>query len=180
MSHVHTCCEMNLNKHIKELCPYFIFLFFLFSYSAQIMFRKNIYSMMSAMYFGLLSIIATPSILKILIHTKRSSSTVRAYRRYIKTVFNVLYWFREDFTKDSETWKSIEYVRKMHNLASNSAKSENVGIISQRDMAITQFGFIGFVVLFKDQLSIKCTKEDMEDFCHFWRVLGHMLGIKEE
>lgn len=136
--------------------------------------------MMSAMYFGLLSIIAIPSILKILIHTKRSSSTVTAYHRYIRTVFNVLYWFREDFTKNSKAWKSIEYVRKMHSIASSSARDGNVGIISQKDMAITQFGFIGFTVLFKEKLSISCTQEEMEDLCHFWRALGHMMGLKDE
>lgn len=144
------------------------------------MFRKNYFAIMSSMYLGLLSIIAIPSILKILIHTKKSSSAVTAYHRYIRTVFNVLFWFREDFTKDSKAWKSIEYVRKMHNIAGASASQKNVGIISQRDMAITQFGFIGFTVLFKEQLSVQCTQGEMEDFCHFWRVLGQMLGIKDE
>lgn len=144
------------------------------------MFQRNYFSMMSAMYFGLLSIIAVPSILRILVHTKRSSSAEKAYHRYVKLVFNILSWFRNDFTKDSKAWKSIEYSRKIHNISSNSAKNANVGIISQKDMAITQFGFIGFSVLFKDQLSIKCTQEELEDFCHFWRVLGHMMGIKDE
>lgn len=135
---------------------------------------------MSAMYFGLLTILAIPSILNVLIHTKRSSSTVTAYQRYMRTVFHVLIWFREEIKIDTKAWKSIKLVRKMHSIASDSSYSANKGRITQQEMAITQFGFMGFVVLFKNQLGISCTDEELNDFCHFWKVLGHLFGIQEE
>lgn len=144
------------------------------------MFKTNYFAMMSAMYFGLLTILAVPSILNVLIHTKRSSSTVMAYQRYMRTVFHVLLWFREEIKVDSNAWKSINLVRKMHSMASDSSVNANVGMITQREMAITQFGFMGFSVLFKNELGICCTDEEMNDFCHFWRVLGNLFGINDE
>lgn len=112
------------------------------------MFERNYFSMMSAMYLGLLAILAIPSINNILLHTKRSSSAYTAYQRYMKTIFHVLSWFRNDM-KDSKAWKSIMLVRKIHKVASDSSKRAKVGMISQKDMVITQFGFMGFTVLFK-------------------------------
>lgn len=135
---------------------------------------------MTAMYLGLLTILAIPSILNILIHTKKSSSVHTAYQRYMRTIYHVLLWFREDIKEGSRAWKSIHFVRKMHSTANNSSTAANSGIISQRDMAITQFGFMGFSVLFKNKLGINCTDEEMSDYCHFWRVMGHLFGINDE
>lgn len=144
------------------------------------MFKRNFFAMMSAMYLGLLTILAIPSILNVLIHTKKSSSALTAYERYMRTIYHVLLWFREDFKEGSMAWKSILLVRKVHKSASDSSSAANNGMISQRDMAITQFGFMAFSVLFKNQLGIICTEEEMNDYCHFWRVLGHLFGIKDE
>lgn len=132
------------------------------------------------MYVGLISILAIPSILAVLVHTKKSSSVVTAYRRYIQTIFHTLSWFRSDLKPDSDAWKSLDAVRKFHFSASRSSQNANVGMISQRDMAITQYGFIGFIILTKRQIGIQCSQQEMEDFCHFWRVVGNLIGIKDE
>jgi ER-bound oxygenase mpaB/B'/Rubber oxygenase, catalytic domain len=71
-------------------------------------------------------------------------------------------------------------VRKMHFSASKSSEKACCGIISQKDMAITQFGFMGFGVLKPKLLGLQCTDADLDAFVHFWRVMGHMLGIKDE
>lgn len=156
-----------------------LLLFFL-HFRVQKMFKRNYFAIMSAMYLGLLTILAIPSILNILIHTKKSSSPFTAYQRYMRTIFHVLIWFRHDIKVGSCSWKSILLVRKVHSTASDSSNAANRGMISQRDMAITQFGFMGFSVLFKNKLGINCTVEEMNDYCHFWRVLGHLFGIKDE
>ncbi|XP_070503338.1 uncharacterized protein [Chironomus tepperi] len=132
------------------------------------------------MYLGLVAILVIPSVLNILIHTKKSSPTVAAYKRYIQTIFHTLRWFRYDIKPGTKAWKSLEIVRKMHFNASNSASSAKVGIISQTDLSITQFSFMGFAVLFKKELGIHCSDDEMEDFCHFWRVIGHLHGVKDE
>lgn len=46
-------------------------------------------------------------------------------------------------------------------------------------MALTQFGFMGFIALVPHKLGIQVTRDDMEAFVHFWRVIGHMVGIQE-
>jgi ER-bound oxygenase mpaB/B'/Rubber oxygenase, catalytic domain len=144
------------------------------------MFRGNFFGIMFAMYLGLLSTIAIPTILNVLKHTKRSSSLADAYKRYMQTIFHTLLWFRHEIQPDSKAWKSIEKVRNMHAHASVSAQRSNVGFISQKDMSITQFSFMGYVVLFREKLGIHCNDVELDDFCHFWRVLGKLFGIRDE
>lgn len=53
-------------------------------------------------------------------------------------------------------------------------------VVSQRDIALTQFGFIGFAVLKPHQFGISQTKEgDWEAYNHFWRVIGYMIGLED-
>lgn len=47
-------------------------------------------------------------------------------------------------------------------------------------MALTQFGFMGFIVLSPEKLGIQVSNKDLEAFVHFWRVIGHLIGIKEQ
>ncbi|CRK90141.1 CLUMA_CG003857, isoform A [Clunio marinus] len=148
--------------------------------NAQRFFRCNFYAMMFAMYLGVLSVLSIPSILNVLIHTNKSSSNVNAYKRYMRTIYHTLSWFRHDLTPGTKAWKSLEAVRKFHFSADRSAKHSNVGSISQKDMAITQFGFMGFVVLSQKQLGIQGSAKDLEDFCYFWKVLGTLVGIRDE
>lgn len=54
------------------------------------------------------------------------------------------------------------------------------GIISQKDMALTQFTFMGFVLLNPKQFGIAGSLEQFEAFNHLWRVLGFLLDIKDE
>lgn len=60
------------------------------------------------------------------------------------------------------------------------AHKRSIGFINQRDMAITQFGFMGFLLLRHKRLGIKCKPEDLEAIVHMWRVLGYMLGIEDQ
>lgn len=53
-------------------------------------------------------------------------------------------------------------------------------MISQKDMAITQYGFIGFTILGQKMIGVQATREEMDDYCHMWRVLGHVLGIDDK
>lgn len=47
-------------------------------------------------------------------------------------------------------------------------------------MALTQFGFMGFIVLKPHRLGVQVCRDDFEAFVHFWRVMGYMFGIKDE
>lgn len=147
---------------------------------AQQVFKQNFFAIFYCMYCGLLAILAIPSILNVLVHTRKSSSDMTAYRRYIRTIYHTLCWFRHDLKPGTTAWKSLETVRKLHFSASRSATKANVGMISQKDMAITQYGFMGFTVLSQRATGVQGTREEMSDYCHFWRVLGHVIGIKDE
>lgn len=132
------------------------------------------------MYLGLLAILAIPTILNVLVHTNQSSSDVTAYKRYIQTIYHTLLWFRHDMKPGTKAWKSLDGVRRQHLHATKSASKSKVGIVSQKDMAITQYGFMGFSVASKNFVGFVGNQQDMEDYCHFFRVLGSVLGIKDE
>ena len=132
------------------------------------------------MYCGLLGILAVPSILNVLVHTNKSSSDFTAYRRYIQTIYHTLTWFRHELKPGTTAWRSLDAVRRMHFSANRSAKGLNIGMISQKDMAITQYGFIGFSIMSQKETGVQADRKEIEDYCHFWRVLGSLIGIKDE
>ncbi|XP_050072949.1 rubber oxygenase-like [Anopheles maculipalpis] len=147
---------------------------------AQEFFKRNFYAMFVGKLCGLLAIVTVPTILRILVHTNQSSEPRTAYRRYVATIMHTLEWYYEDMVPTSRSWKSIAFVKKTHAGISKQAATVRSGmIISQRDMAITQFGFIGYVIISYRKLGIPFDPKDMEAFVHFWRVIGHMMGIEE-
>ena len=52
-------------------------------------------------------------------------------------------------------------------------------MISQKDLALTQFGFMGLTVIKKKMFGIKGNVEDVEGFVHFWRTIGYYMGIED-
>ena len=52
--------------------------------------------------------------------------------------------------------------------------------ISQYDMLVTQFGFIGLVILFPERYGIKWRQHDLNCFLHLWRLIVHLLGVDEK
>jgi hypothetical protein len=132
------------------------------------------------MYLGLLAILSIPTILNVLVHTNQSSSDYTAYKRYMQTIYHTLLWFRNDLKPGTKAWKSLEGVRKHHFHANKSAKSSKVGMISQKDMAVTQYGFMGFTIASQKYVGFQGSQQAIEDYCHFFRVLGSVIGIKDE
>lgn len=89
-------------------------------------------------------------------------------------------YFIDNSSKASlhSAWKSLETVRRMHVVINRRSTKAGMGIISQKDMAITQFTFMGFHLLMPDKFGIVGTREQFEAFNHFWRVIGYMLGTE--
>lgn len=52
--------------------------------------------------------------------------------------------------------------------------------MSQFDMAITQFGFVGTMWVFPHVFGIKDREEEMKGMVHTWAVFGRLLGIRDE
>jgi hypothetical protein len=46
-------------------------------------------------------------------------------------------------------------------------------------MVLTQFGFMGFGLLVPEKLGLNGSSEEQEGFIHFWRTVGHLLGIED-
>jgi len=70
-------------------------------------------------------------------------------------------------------------VRKRHCTAARKARKAGFGPISQLDMVLTQFAFMGFGLLVPEKLGLSGSPEEQEGFIHFWRTVGHLLGIED-
>ncbi|XP_069356858.1 uncharacterized protein [Maniola hyperantus] len=133
-----------------------------------------------SMILGLVAVLAVPSILQILISSRRSNSIFTAYRRYVSTLLHTVSWFEHDLKPGSVSWRSLLLVRTRHIKASRAANLQDKGVLSQRDLALTQFGFIGFSVLKPNKFGIRQLEEgDWEAYNHFWRVIGHTIGLED-
>lgn len=128
---------------------------------------------------GLIAVIAIPTILNVLRETKNSGTPKTAYKRYIATVFHTFNWYEDELKPENKSWKSLVAVRKRHVVSSKFSIKHGAGCISQKDMAITQFGFLGFIITRPTLLGIQKTPEDLEAFVHFWRIIGYMIGIQD-
>ncbi|GAB0088728.1 uncharacterized protein DMENIID0001_031920 [Sergentomyia squamirostris] len=140
----------------------------------------NIYGFFMGNLTGLISILAIQSILRVLICTKQSSTPKTAYRRYIATLLHVVNFYSSNPDNNSKCYKSIAAVRKKHIKSSKYSDKHKQGIVSQKDMALTQFGFLGFILTQPKMLGIREDGENFEALVHLWRVVGYMLGIDNE
>lgn len=125
--------------------------------------------------------LAIPTILEVLVHTKRSGSSFTAYQRYVATILHMTIWYEEDFKPGaSKLWNSLEEVQNLHNSASQSACKKGLKRISQMDMVLTQFGFMGYQLIHGESFGIhEASQEDWEGFLHLWRVIAHQMGVEE-
>lgn len=147
--------------------------------SGQKYMKKYHFVMFSGMLSGLVAVLAIPSILNVLMCTRQSSTPATAYRRYIRTILHVLAWYDYPLKKGSKFWDSLNMVRKAHLRSSRACGKLKAGGITQKDMALTQFGFIGFITLGAPRIKLY-DQEFLEGTSHMWRVLGYLLGIKDE
>ncbi|XP_043287965.1 uncharacterized protein [Venturia canescens] len=143
-------------------------------------YRKNLLSMNLVGLIGVLAVLAIPSILKILVFTKKSSTPCTAFTRYLETILHINALYTGDISDgNSEWWKSLNTIRWKHSTDSRRSSKALIGGITHRDMALTQFGFLGYALLAADKLSLTNEPEGREGLNHFWRVVGHVLGISD-
>ncbi|CAH0550651.1 unnamed protein product [Brassicogethes aeneus] len=146
----------------------------------QQFYHKHYFAMFISKLFGLIAVLAIPTINSILRFTKQSSSNMTAYRRYMETIFHMCIWYEDEFKPGTKMWDSINEVRSKHSSASKRACTVGLGNITQKDMALTQFGFIGMALTQKEKIGIFHTKpEEWEALIHVWRVIGYLMGIED-
>ncbi|XP_017767657.1 PREDICTED: uncharacterized protein LOC108556184 [Eufriesea mexicana] len=146
----------------------------------QQMFYNNAFTMMIAKLCGLLSLFAVPSINNVLMFTRQSSTPCFAFRRYVSTILHNWTWYRKRADIDKEFLESLKIVRRKHCVAFRRSWKAGLSRISQLDMALTQFGFVGFTLLCGDYLGVNNSFEELEGLIHLWRVIGSMLGMEDK
>ncbi|XP_055373471.1 uncharacterized protein LOC129606881 [Condylostylus longicornis] len=144
-------------------------------------FQENRSGILTSNLIGLICLLAEPKGLKILSSTGKSSTKETAKKRYLSTVLHTLKWYEIDLTPGSESRKSLATVRKLHFAASNSANEKKIGHITQTELSLTAFGFMGLVLVRADILGIHTdNQEDREAFVHLWAVLCNLLGVQDK
>ncbi|CAL7949976.1 unnamed protein product [Xylocopa violacea] len=149
-------------------------------YLGQQMFYNNAFTMMIAKLCGLLSLFAVPSIKDVLMFTRQSGTPCAAFRRYVSTILHTWVWYGKRAGVEKEFLESLKIVRKKHCTAFRRSLMAGLNRVSQLDMALAQFGFMGFTLLSGDYLGVNNTSEELEGLIHFWRVVGSMLGMKDK
>lgn len=76
-------------------------------------------------------------------------------------------------------WQSIHTIRRMHVVVNKRLTKAGAGIVSQKDMAITQFLFMGFALFMPDKFGIVGSYEQFDAYNHFWRLIGYLLGTED-
>lgn len=158
---------------------------FFASHRGQRYFKDNQLSLMATKMFGLLSVLAEPKTGRILNSTGKSSTPGRARGRLVSTLFHTLSWYQHELTPSSKSWCSLTLVRKMHFLASEQATRKGFGLISQLDLCLTGFGFMGYAITRPTVLGIDINSKDnsvkqRDGYIHFWAVIFSLLGIRDE
>ncbi|KAH7932780.1 hypothetical protein HPB49_002442 [Dermacentor silvarum] len=152
---------------------------------AKEIFREHLFSFFFAHLVGLAMVVTKPSILEPLASTGRSSTLSSLYRRYLSTLRHVKCWYEGDiWGPDDAAALSIAKVRQMHRDASAQLRNRRCPVtgatyLSQLDMAVTQFAFVGLVVLYPRQLGLFLSERDLECVLHFWRCVGYKLGMAD-
>lgn len=172
--------------------------------NAKSVYERHFMGMSFSHLSGLLLLVRVDSIYKTLSATGKSDSVYKLFKRYYHTVKHIKTWYEGDLFKvDSDAHRSLLIVRGMHNKVSsqlNDKKNDehiesvtlanNTGTvrnpeslhISEYDVMITQFAFIGFIVTSSNKMGLidDFSRRDLESLLHFWRVIGYYLGASDK
>ncbi|XP_018403283.1 PREDICTED: uncharacterized protein LOC108780157 isoform X2 [Cyphomyrmex costatus] len=137
-------------------------------------------SIIAASMMGITMVFTVKTILKVLLYTKRSNSTCSAFKRYLETILHIHNLYMCDPNDTNSKWyKSMNAIRWHHVMATRMAKKAGIEEICQRDMVLTQFAFLGYILTASRDFGLNNTLEEDEAFNHLWRVNGYMLGITD-
>ena len=152
----------------------------------QAFFKNHASSLLLSLHFSLTTGFCITNLLEPLVFTKKSDTGPKAHKRYYQTSLHLLTWVFEEIWDNPKSLalRSIKAVRKMHKYVGKSmtkklADTGNV-YVSQYDMGIVQSGFMGAIIMYPEGFGCACNKSDLEDYIHFWRGMGWLLGIDDK
>jgi len=73
----------------------------------------------------------------------------------------------------------MNVIRWYHKTSTKKSKRAGAGEITQKDMVLTQYGFMGLIFVAPKCFGLCSTLEENEAYNHLWRVNGYMLGISD-
>lgn len=156
--------------------------------NAKSVYERHFMGMNFAHLSGLLLLVRVDSIYQTLNLTGESASVSKLFRRYYNTVKHVKRWYEGDiFEENSEAHRSLLIVRGMHNSVSSRFNTQT-GIskdrvhISEYDVMITQFAFVGFIITNANKVGLigDFSQKDLNSLLHFWRLVGYYLGASDK
>jgi len=134
-------------------------------------FNLNFFSMFVSMLTGLLSLMFIQTIASVLDATKKSNSGIRSFQRYLSTINHTVQWYSDL----PSLLKSSSKVRGLHKQA---ASLQN---FTQYEMVVTQWAFVGPVLLWPDQLGVdRKSEDDIEGVIYVMMMVGRQLGISDQ
>lgn len=122
--------------------------------------------------------------IKTLRSTGESETTRTLFHRYLATIRHIQKWYEGNvWDVNDPAHRSLATVRSMHAkvAAKMSTRKDGLVYVSQWDMAVTQWAFVGPMVLFPTRVGLHgCSSEEYEALIHFWRTIGYLLGIEDQ
>jgi hypothetical protein len=154
----------------------------------QEVFKSRIGQAYFALTFALLQGFSIARFAEVLNYNGYAQNGETAFERYRETSFAIIDWMNNPLDdENSKAHSQLQNVRAMHSFARRRSmklfdKSKGEGIaLSQYDVAEVQLGFAGITPnLLAHEFKIKLSKQEMEDWCHVWRIIGYHLGIQDE
>jgi len=148
-------------------------------------FNNNFFMTLVNMFIGLYTILYIPNIARILNITEKSGNTELAFTRYLSTLNHAIKWFQGS----DDMKKSLKQVLSLHKAGSLKGQKEALSRtgeqltehgITQYDMVITQWGFIGPSIVFNDKIPFYQKDVSCDGFLHVMYLVGKSLGILDE
>ena len=87
--------------------------------------------------------------------------------------------FCSNYTYFSSFFCSLTTLRWKHCMATKLCQTAKREGITNRDLALTQFGFFGYILIRPKEFGFGYDPHEQEAVVHFWRVLGHLVGVPD-
>ncbi|OXA41128.1 hypothetical protein Fcan01_23990, partial [Folsomia candida] len=160
--------------------------------------RGNILAISISHSYGLTTM-PHPDLVNVLLFTGRSSSPESAAKRYYSTTTEILSCkiSREGINLNSRdysaytpiaAWPSFHKDLEESNIPlcqrripPTFGESKDFIPFNQHALALTQFSFVGYPILFPERFGIfRPSEDDLWAFNHFWAILGYTLGLEDK
>ncbi|GBM81622.1 hypothetical protein AVEN_82350-1 [Araneus ventricosus] len=109
---------------------------------------------------------------------------MKLFHRNLKGTKCVQKWYEEDvWDVNDSAHQTLTIARSMHATVGKkmAALNDDVVYISQWDMVLGQWAFVGPIVLCPSLVGLHgWTNDDYGAILHFWRTIGYLLGIEDK